>query len=70
MTCLTNGVSQADETVARAASDLQYLLAKRRPERLNTKVPDGVFARIGNEIVDAADPIVKTSRLRTCDVFV
>jgi hypothetical protein len=70
MTCVTNGVSQGDETVARAASDLQYLLSKRGPERLNTKITDGVFARIGNEIVDTADPIVEVLRVRAFHVFV
>jgi hypothetical protein len=63
---LTDGVSQADESVARAASDLQYLLSKRGAERLDTKITDGVFARIGHEIVDTADPIVEALRVRAC----
>ena len=59
-------VCQADEAVTCAASNLQHPFAVGDPERLNTQVTDGVFARIGNEIVRSADPIIETSRLVPC----
>ena len=59
-------VCQADEAVTCAASDLQHPFAVGDPERPNTQVTDGVFARIGNEIVRSADPIIETSRIIPC----
>jgi hypothetical protein len=61
LTGLTDGVCRADQAVTCAASHLQHSLAVGNPERLNTKVADCVFARIGNKIVRSADPIIETS---------
>ena len=66
LTGVTDVVCQADQAVTCATSDLQHPLAVGDPERPNTKVTDCVFARIGNEIVRAADPIIETSRTVPC----
>ena len=63
LTSVTDGVGKADQAVTCATSDLEHSLAVGDPERLNTKVADCVFARIGNEIVRSADPIIETSRI-------
>ena len=44
-----------------SSSDLQRPLATGDTERPNTKVTDRVLARISNEIVRAADPIIEAS---------
>src|SRR5690348_2775807 len=46
-----------------AISNLEHPLAVGDAERLNTKVSDCVFARIGNQIVRSADPIIEPPRL-------
>ena len=59
---VTDVVCQADEAMTCPTSDLQHPLAAGHAERPHTVVTDCVLARISDEIVRAADPIVESSR--------
>jgi hypothetical protein len=58
----TDLASQADQRMTRSASDLQHSMAGGHPKRLKADVTGGVFARVGYQIVRAADPIIEISR--------
>ena len=66
MSGVTDVVCQAHEAMTCPTSDLQHALATGDTERPNTKVTDCVFARISNEIVRAADPIIEASWAVPC----
>ena len=62
MSGVTDVVCQAHEAMTCPTSDLQHPLAAGDAERPHTVVTDCVLARISDEIVRAADPIVESSR--------
>lgn len=62
----TNVARQADQRVTGPASDLQHPLARGDSERATPEMTGGVLARISNQIVRAADPIIKISRPPQC----
>jgi hypothetical protein len=64
----TDLVCQADQRMSGSASDLQHSLAGGNPKRPKAEVTSGVLARIGNEIVRAADPVIEVSRSVLCRV--
>jgi hypothetical protein len=56
-------IHQADKRVSCATSDLEHPIARRDRQKAQTQLSRLVFARVGYEVIDRANPVIEAARL-------